>query len=83
LYISARTATPTGRLITSWNGGQKWTSSAATTQRIQNLPTASRFNRIAVPSTGQATTDTNTIALGGLSGGGTDGILEFGIANRN
>jgi|GEM_PF-1190894 len=83
LYISARTSTPTGRLITSWNGGQKWTSSAATTQRIQNLPTASRFNRIAVPSTGQATTDTNTIALGGLSGGGTDGILEFGIANRN
>lgn len=83
IYISARTATPTGRLITTWNGGQKWTSSAVTTQRIQNLPTASRFNRIAVPSTGQETTDTNTIALGGLSGGGTDGILELGVANRN
>jgi len=83
IYISARTATPTGRLITSWNGGQKWTSSASSTQRIQNLPTASRFNRIAVPATGQATTDSNTIALGGLSGGGTDGILEIGVANRN
>lgn len=82
IHISARTATPTGRLITSWNGGQKWTSSAATTQRIQNLPTASRFNRIAVPRTGQPTVDSNTIALGGLSGGGTDGILELGIANR-
>jgi len=83
IYITARTATPTGRLITTWNGGQKWTSSAASTTRIQNLPTASRFNRIAVPRTGQETTDTNTIALGGLSGGGTDGILELGIANRN
>jgi hypothetical protein len=65
-----------------WNGGQKWASSAVTTQRIQNLPTASRFNRIAVPRTGQPTTDSNTIALGGLSGGGTDGILELGVANR-
>lgn len=83
IYIAARTSTPTGRLITTWNGGQKWTSSALTTQRVQNLPTASRFNRIAVPSTGQDTTDCNTIALGGLSGGGTDGILELGIANRN
>jgi hypothetical protein len=82
IHITARTATPTGRLITSWNGGQKWASSAVTTQRIQNLPTASRFNRIAVPRTGQPTTDSNTIALGGLSGGGTDGILELGIANR-
>ncbi len=82
IHISARTATPTGRLITTWNGGQKWTSSAATTQRIQAFPTASRFNRIAVPRTGQATTDTNTIAMGGLSGGGTDGILELGVANR-
>jgi photosystem II stability/assembly factor-like uncharacterized protein len=82
LHISARTATPTGRLITSWNGGQKWASSAVVTQRIQNFPTASRFNRIAVPRTGQPTTDSNTIALGGLSGGGTDGILELGIANR-
>ena len=82
IHISARTATPTGRLITSWNGGQKWASSATTTQRIQNFPTASRFNRIAVPRTGQATTDSNTIAMGGLSGGGTDGILELGVANR-
>ena len=82
IHIVARTSTPTGRLITSWNGGQKWATSAVTTQRIQNLPTASRFNRIAVPLTGQLTTDSNTIALGGLSGGGTDGILELGIANR-
>jgi photosystem II stability/assembly factor-like uncharacterized protein len=82
IHIAARTATPTGRLITTWNGGQKWTSSASATQRIQSLPTATRFNRIAVPRTGQPTTDANTIALGGLSGGGTDGILELGIANR-
>lgn len=82
IHITARTATPTGRLITTWNGGEKWATSAVTTQRIKNLPTASRFNRIAVPRSGQATTDSNTIALGGLSGGGTDGILELGVAAK-
>ena len=82
IHVAARTATPTGRLITTWNGGQKWASSAVATQRIQNLPTASRFNRIAVPKTGQPTIDSNTIAMGGLSGGGVDGILELGISNR-
>lgn len=82
ISIAARTSTPTGRLVTTWNGGEKWASSAATTWRIQNLPTTTRLNRIATPKTGQATTDCNTIAIGGLSGGGTDGILELGIANR-
>jgi hypothetical protein len=82
IHISARNAAPTGRLITTWNGGQKWASSAVATQRIQNFPTASRFNRIAVPRTGQPTIDSNTIAMGGLSGGGTDGILELGIVNK-
>jgi len=82
IHIAARTSTPTGRVISSWCGGQKWASSASNTQRLQNVPTASRFNRIAVPRTGQATTDSNTIALGGLSGGGTAGILELGVANR-
>lgn len=82
LHIAARTSTPTGRLITSWCGGQKWASSAANNARLQNVPTVTRFNRLAVPRTGQATTDSNVLALGGLSGGGTDGILELGVANK-
>lgn len=82
LHIAARTSTPTGRIITSWCGGQKWASSAANNARLQNVPTVTRFNRLAAPRTGQATTDSNILALGGLSGGGTDGILELGVANK-
>lgn len=82
IYISARTSTPTARLITSWYGGALWTSSATATQRIQNFPTASRFNRIAVPRDTDPTTAANNIAVGGLSGGGTDGALYLGVANK-
>lgn len=82
IHIAARTATPTGRLITTWYGGESWASSATATQRIQSLPTANRFNRIAVPRDVDATTAANHIALGGLSGGGVDGILTLGVANK-
>jgi photosystem II stability/assembly factor-like uncharacterized protein len=82
IHIAARTATPTGRLITTWNGGASWASSAVATQRIQSLPTASRYNRIAVPRDVDPTTMGNTVALGGLSGGGTDGIVAIGLANK-
>lgn len=81
LHIAGRTAS-TGRIFTTWCGGAKWASTASATQRLQSFPVVTRINRIAVPKTGQATTDSNTVAVGGLSGGGTDGILELGIANR-
>lgn len=82
LHIAGRNATPTARLITSWCGGERWTSSAVSTQRIQNFPTANRMNRIATPRDVDQTTAANNIALGGLSGGGTDGILTLGVANK-
>lgn len=81
IYISTRVSS-TARLVTSWNGGASWASSATTTQRIQSFPTATRFNRIAFPRDAEPTTAANYIALGGLSGGGTDGALFLGVANK-
>jgi hypothetical protein len=46
------------------------------------MPTFSRANRVAVPQGADSTTASNTVALGGLSGGGTDGVIYQGIANR-
>lgn len=82
IHIAARTATPTARILTTWCGGEKWASSAVTTARLANVPTATRFNRLAVPRDVNATTAANTIIAGGLSGGGTDGILALGAANK-
>jgi len=81
IHVSTRVSS-TARLVTSWNGGQLWTSSATVTQRIANFPTSTRFNRIGVPRGVDATTAANNIAMGGLSGGGTDGALFLGIANK-
>jgi photosystem II stability/assembly factor-like uncharacterized protein len=81
IHISTRVSS-TARLVTSWNGGEKWATSLTATQRIQNFPTATRFNRIAAPRDVDATTMSNYIALGGLSGGGTDGALFLGVANK-
>ncbi len=82
IHISGRSSTPTGRLITTWCGGAKWTSSAQVTQRIQSAPTVTRWNRIAVPRSGDKATDANTVVLGGLSGGGTDGVLHLAAASK-
>jgi hypothetical protein len=81
IHISARVSS-TARLVTTWCGGMLWASSATVAQRIQNFPTATRFNRIAVPRDTDYTTTANNIALGGLSGGGTDGALFLGISNK-
>lgn len=81
IHVSGRVSS-TARLATTWCGGALWASSATVAQRIQNFPTATRFNRIAVPRGTDATTASNNIALGGLSGGGTDGALFLGIANK-
>lgn len=81
IHVSGRVSS-TARLATSWNGGASWASSATATQRIQSFPTATRFNRIATPRDVDATTAANYIALGGLSGGGTDGALFLGVVNK-
>lgn len=82
-YIAVRTATPAARLHTTYNGGAAWSSSAtAGNPRILNFPTFSRANRIAVPQDVPNVTAANNVILGGLSGGGVDGVLFQGIANK-
>lgn len=81
-YIASRTSTPAARLFTTYNGGANWSSSATSgNPRILNFPTFSRANRIAVPRDVDSTTAANTVALGGLSGGGTDGVIYLGVSN--
>jgi len=77
-YISHSTSTPTARIFSTWDGGNSWTRTAP---RIRNLPTFGRATRLAVPDT-DAGVAANNLAVAGLSGGGTDGIVLLGIASR-
>lgn len=79
-FISHSTATPTARIFATWNGGNSWTNESP---RIQNLATFNRATRIAAPNMQDIngmTLAANTLAIGGLSGGGTDGIALLGAA---
>lgn len=78
-YFSHDTATPTGRIFSTWNGGRDWTNGAP---RINNIPTAYRFNRLNVPGIDNTGLAANTLIAAGLSGGGADGILLQGLASR-
>jgi photosystem II stability/assembly factor-like uncharacterized protein len=77
-YVSHSTATPTARVFATWDGGADWSNASP---RILNTPTANRFNRLATPRNVDSTTASNTVAVAGLSGGGTDGILLQGVAS--
>jgi photosystem II stability/assembly factor-like uncharacterized protein len=72
------TAAPLGRVFSTWNGGKDWAYGAP---RIQNLPTANRFNRIAVPNA-HISVAANRVALAGLASGGTDGIVAIGASSE-
>lgn len=79
-YFSFSNNTPAASLYATWNGGADWTPSAP---RVLNLPTHNRTNRIAFPrGSSDATVASNNVALGGLSGGGTDGVIYIGAATR-
>lgn len=67
-----------GRIFATWDGGQDWTRSAP---RVQNLPTSTRFNRLAAP-TADPSIAANNLAVAGLAGNGSDGILLIGQTNR-
>lgn len=77
-YISHSTGTPTARIFSTIDGGKNWANDAP---RINGLPTFNRATRLAVPNT-DAGIAANNLAVAGLSGGGTDGILLLGIAGR-
>lgn len=78
-YFSHSNATPTARIFATWDGGATWTR---TTPRIQNMPTFNRATRLAVPYGADSGVAVNNLAVGGLGGGGTDGIVLMGIAAR-
>lgn len=78
-YLAGRTSTPAARLFGTWDGGATWTRDK---NRFLNLPTFSYINRVATPRDGDSTTASNNVTVGGLSGGGTDGIILQGVASR-
>lgn len=79
-WMTYSNATPTAQLFSTWTGGSFFTR---TSPRIQNMVTANRFNRIAYPRlAGNFGLSANTVALAGLGGNGTDGILLLGVAAR-
>lgn len=74
-YISYTTAGPVAVITTTFNGGADWTMGSP---RLLNVPTADRFNRIAVPDVPNANTAANNMLIGGLAGNGSDGIVLVG-----
>lgn len=77
-YMSHDTVDPTARLFATWNGGKDWTM---TRPRILGIGSQDRVNRVAVPQV-SAGIAANNVAVAGLAGNGSDGILLLGIAAR-
>lgn len=72
-YVLYTVAGPEGRLATTLDAGDTWVTGA---QRVLGtFPTFDRGNRIATPVSGAAQTDANYIAIGGLAGDGSEGVI--------
>lgn len=71
-YVSSQVDS-VARLAISVDGGNTWAADSGT-RHIQNWPTASRFQRLAAPST-EAIVAANYLLACGLAAGGTDGLL--------
>lgn len=70
----------TARLYTTFNAGQDWSSTEVSTNpRLLNWVTFTRGNRLAVPRLVPDSVAARRVAIAGLSGGGTDGILLQGV----
>lgn len=76
-FLALTTSGPTAVLYATMNGGKSWTS---TSPRILNFPTLDRVNRIATPEVDNYNVAVNNVALAGLAGNGTDGIILIGTA---
>lgn len=77
-YIASATAGPAAVLFVTLNGGADW--GTAGTSRLPAFPTIDRANRIAYPRVSNRAVAANNVALAGLHGDGTDGVLLLGIA---
>lgn len=73
--------TPTGRLWSTWDGGNSWVRDDGGSPRLLNWPVIDRINRIATPNATLQVAG-NWVALGGLAGDGTDGIALIGAPNQ-
>lgn len=72
--------TATARLYTTYNAGRDWSSTLVSTNpRLLNWLSFSRGNRLAVPRLVSDPIAARRVAIGGLSAGGTDGIIIQGI----
>lgn len=81
-YIAYTTAGPVARIASTWDGGVNWAlSTTAGGPRLNGMPVADRVNRIAVPHDTHPTIGANHVALAGLAGDGTDGVLIVGSAS--
>lgn len=78
-YIAATRTGPTAVMFGSFDGGQSWCEGPCS--RFPALPGAyGRPNRVAFPPSPDIMIATNNIAVAGLSGGLTDGIVLVGSA---
>jgi hypothetical protein len=74
-YIVAATSGPAAIFFSTVNGGRDWEEGS-----VNTFPTLDRVNRLAVPVVPNKAVAANNVALGGLAGNGTDGIVLLGIA---
>jgi hypothetical protein len=77
-YIAYDVAGPQGAIAYTIDGGDSWVTGKA--RQANNLPTFDRALRLAVPN-GESGTNANYLAVGGLAGDGSDGIILIGAAN--
>jgi hypothetical protein len=70
-YFLHNTATPTGRIFRTYNGGASWWN---TSPAIEGLGTFTSLGRLAAPTVGNETLKANNIAVSGTVTG-TQGLL--------
>lgn len=82
-WVAGQTATPTGLLWATFNGGNLWTAANdAGAPRMFGIPATAfqKANRIALPYSATVELAANSILVGGL-GATTDGIILQGAAS--
>lgn len=77
-YLSSDVSS-TAYLACTMDGGASWANDGA---RLMQFPVFERGNRIAVPVSGVADVDANTVGIAGLRGVGGDGVIQLGVASK-
>ncbi len=82
LFLSHTTASPTGRVYHSYDGGSTWGSTNVLNHvRLVGLPLNNGIRRMAYPKGSESGIVANNLLLGGVADDGTDGALYFARAN--